>query len=421
MLLRVLRTIVRMGWPLRVVSPPFGRFNPFLPSHFADPYLQYRGLREHAPVYRHPVFGAWVLSRHEDITEVLKNGRFSVDRAAYAENDFMNPFVDLEPGLKNVIVSTLLMKDPPDHTRLRGLVNKAFTPRMVERLRPRVQEIVDGLLDELQAGGEVEFMRDFAVPLPIVVIAELLGVPPADREAFKQWSSVLAALLDPISSEHGLEELNPVFREMKAYFDALFEERRKHPQNDLVSALVAAEEEGDKLSSDECLATCALILGAGHETTTNLLGNSVVALLRNPLERKRLADDPNLIETAVDEFLRYDSPVQATDRVALEDLEIAGTPVKKGSFILLLLGSGNRDPAQFERAEELDLGRQDNRHLAFSQGVHFCLGAQLARVEAQVAIASLLQRFPDFRGPVDPPGWRRSLVLRGPETLPLTL
>lgn len=421
MLLRILRTIVRMGWPLRLVSPLFGRFNPFLPSHFADPYPQYRRLREGAPVYRHPLFGAWVLSRHEDITEVLKDARFSVDRAAHAENDFINPFVGLDPGLKEVIVSTLLMKDPPDHTRLRGLVNKAFTPRRIEGLRPRIQEVVDEFLDEMQAGGDVEFMRDFAVPLPIVVIAELLGVPSADREAFKQWSSVLAALLDPVSSEHGLDELNPVFLEMQSYFDTLFEERRRNPQNDLVSALVAAEEEGEMLSSTECLATCALILGAGHETTTNLLGNAVVALLRNPEERKRLTEDPGLIDTAVEEFLRFDSPVQVTDRVALEDCEIAGHSVKAGSFVLLLLGSANRDPAQFERAEQLDLGRRDNRHLAFSQGVHFCLGAQLARVEAQVAIGSFLRRFPEFNGPLDPPAWRRSLVLRGPESLPLQI
>jgi len=422
MLFDLLRLLVRLQWPLRLVNPIFGRYNPFLYRNIADPYPQYRALREHAPVYAHPLFKAVTLSRHADIGWVLKDPRFSVDRFRQeGPNAPIDPFTDLGESFKSSVRSALLMVDPPDHTRIRDLVNKAFTPRRVDALRPRIQSIVDELLDQIATQDDVDLVRDFAVPLPVIVISELLGVDAEDRHQFKRWSTVLGGLLDPIGSPFGLAELEASFEEMTTYFDRVFEDRRRSPRDDLISALVAAEDAGDALSRHELLAVCALILGAGHETTTNLIANSFVALLRNPGERKRLTQDRGLIETAVEEFLRYDSPVQVTDRVATQELEIAGQKVRKGQFTLLLLGAGNRDPEQFEEPDRLDLGRADNRHLSFSQGVHFCLGAQLARAEGQIAIGSVLERFPDFSGPPDPPGWKSSFVLRGPQALPLRL
>lgn len=421
MLFRVLRLMVRLGWPFRIVSPLFGEFNPFLSSFRSNPYPQYSAMRARAPIENHRVFRALILSRHADITRVLKDPTFSVDRTSQIEApSIMNPFAKISAGFKTAVMSSLLMSDPPDHTRVRRLVNKAFTPRRIDELRPRIQEIVDALLDRYRPGSSIDFVSDFAVTMPVTVIAELLGVPAEDRERFKGWSTVLGALLDPIGSDYDLEALEASFRDMSVYFSEIFEARRREPREDLISALVAVVQDGEKLSATELLSVCALILGAGHETTTNLLGNAVVALLRNPGERKRLSEDPTLIESAVEEFLRYDSPVQVTDRRATRPTRIGGYELKPGEFTVLVLGSGNRDPEVFSDPDRLDLGRPDNRHLSFSAGAHFCLGAQLARAEAQIALNTLLQRFPDFSGDPDP-SWRASFVLRGPAALPLTL
>jgi cytochrome P450 len=420
-MLEFLRLLVRLRWPLRLVSPLFGRWNPYDPAYAVDPYPIYRRLREEAPVYMHPVFRAWVVSRYDDVAAVLKDPRVSVDRGAGNLPDFMNPFAGLSESFTAAIKSALLMMDPPDHTRVRNLVNKAFTPRVIEGLRPRIQQVVDDILEPLGERREIDLVRDFAIPVPVIVIAEMLGVPGEDREAFKRWSTVIAGLLDPVSSEYSVKDVEAAFAEMEAYFQRLFEERRREPRDDLVSRLVSIEEGGDRLSASELLATVALILGAGHETTTNLISNSVVALLRNEGERKRFQEEPALASTAIDEFLRYESPVQATDRLVAEDMEVGGQLFRKGKFVLLLLGSANRDPAHFADPDVLDLSRTDNRHLSFSQGVHFCLGAQLARAEAEIALTTLLRRFPDLRGNPDPPAWRRSIVLRGPLSLPVSL
>ncbi len=299
-------------------------------------------------------------------------------------------------------------------------MNKAFTRRVIEGMRPRIQTLVDELLDAAEPAGEMELMRDFAVPLPITVIAEMLGVPPEDRARFKSWSEDLTALLDPFQAARGLWGAQEAFVELAAYFREIFAERRRQPRDDLVSRLVAVEEEGDALSETELLSACVIILGAGHETTTKLIGNAVLALLRYPDERKRFADDPSLAATAVDEFLRFDSPVQLTDRVATEDFEIGGHLVRKGQVVAALLAAANRDPEVFAEPDRLDLGRRDNPHVAFSQGIHFCLGAQLARVEAEVALTSLIRRFPHFDGNASPPRVP-SMLLRGPASLPLSL
>lgn len=292
---------------------------------------------------------------------------------------------------------------------------------MVERLRPRIQSLVDELLDELEAAGELDFIRDFAYPLPVIVIAEMLGVPASDRARFIAWSNRLVAIVDPFSAPEGLEAVQPTFDEMAGYLRGICDERRREPRDDLISALVAAEEQGDALTPAELISTCAIILGAGYETTAGILGNSVMALLRNPGERKRLQDDPSLISSAVEELLRYDPPVQATDRIATRDCEIGGKRIRKGQLVVTLLAAANRDPARFPDPERLDLGRPDNAHLSFSHGVHFCLGAQLARAELQIALGTLLRRFPDFTGDPHCDAWRPSITLRGLTTLPLRL
>jgi cytochrome P450 len=417
----LIRWMVRQGWPFRVLNPLFGQYNPFHPDYARDPYPFYRRLREHAPVYRHPVLRAWVLSRHADVSAVLKDPRSSVRRLQLEMPAALNPFRKLDERFVEGTAASLLMLDPPDHTRIRTLVGKAFTPRRIEALRPRIQQIVDGALDRLDVDGPIDLIRDFAIPVPIQVIAELLGVPTDDRELFKSWSSRLVALLDPFSSDGTIADAGTAFQELDVYFTRLFAERRRAPRDDLISALVAASEQGDRLSEIELLSTVFLILGAGHETTTNLIGNATVAMIRHPGERKRLQDDFGLIETAVDEFLRFDSPVQATDRILGTDLEIDGHAMKEGQLALLLLGGANRDPAVFAEPDRLDLSRVENPHLSFSQGAHFCLGAQLARAEAQIALRSLLARFPDWRGDGRSIDWRSGLVLRGPRALSIHL
>jgi pimeloyl-[acyl-carrier protein] synthase len=284
-----------------------------------------------------------------------------------------------------------------------------------------VEALVEELLDRVAPRGEMELVRDLAAPLPVIVIAELLGVPAADRERLVQWSEDLIELLDPLSGREGLDPPKRASRALAGYFRELLAQRRREPRDDLLSAMLAAEERGEHLQEGELLSLCSLILAAGNETTRNLIGNGVRALLAHPEERKRLRDDPALLPSAVEEFLRYDGPIQMTDRVATEDCEIGGQAIRAGQLVGVLLGSANRDPERFPEPDRLDLGRPDNRHLAFGHGLHFCLGAGLARLEAQVAIGGLLRRFPDFRGDPEPPGWKASVVIRGPTALPLRL
>jgi cytochrome P450 len=386
-----------------------------------DPHPGYRVLRERAPVYRNPWLRVWVLSRYTDVSAVLRDPFFSVRRLESAAVRRLGAFQKLRPDFRELLERNLLMLDPPDHTRLRSLVAKAFTPRVVERLRPRIQALVDGLLDQAERRGEIDLMRDFAYPLPATVIAEMLGVPPADAPRFQSWSNDLAALLDPFNAPGGLGAAQAAFVELSAYFRALLAERRREPREDLLSALATVEERAEALGEAELISLGGLLLAAGYETTANLIGNAAVALLRHPDERKRLAEDPGLITSAVEEFLRHESPVQATDRVVTRDFEIRGTRIRRGELVVLLLAAANRDPERFADPDRLDLGRRDNAHLAFGHGAHFCLGAQLARAETQIAIGTLVRRFPDFEGPLRPLAWRPSFVLRGPAALPIRL
>jgi cytochrome P450 len=319
---------------------------------------------------------------------------------------------------------SMLDRDPPDHTRLRSLVSKAFTPRVVEGLRPRIQRIVDDLITRAEQAGSMDLIEEFAYPIPVNVICEMLGVPVEDHERFRGWSLDIARGLDSVllPPESDIPRRSGAARHaLSDYFRSLIAERRAAPRGDLLSALIAAEEAGDKLSEDELLATCILLLIAGHETTVNLIGNGTLALLRHPAELRRLRENPGLIGSAVEELLRYDGPVQRTARIPSTEVTIGGRTIPKGAMVMPFIGAADRDPACFPHPDRLDLARADNRHIAFGLGIHFCLGAPLARVEGQIAIATLVRRLPKLALDVDQPEYRQSLTLRGLKALPVRL
>jgi pimeloyl-[acyl-carrier protein] synthase len=388
-------------------------FNPMDPAFLADPYPTYRRLRTEDPVHHSPL-DFWVLTRYEDVVAVLRDPRFIKEPlAAFVAARFG---VAVPPG----VGLSMLDRDPPDHTRLRSLVSKAFTPRVVEGLRPRIQAIVDSLITRAEAAGSMELIEEFAYPLPVNVICEMLGVPVEDHERFKGWSLDIARGLDSslLPPESEVPRRSGAARHaMGDYFRGLVAERRASPRGDLLSALIAAEEAGDKLSEDELLATCILLLIAGHETTVNLIGNGTLALLRHPGELRRLRESPGLIASAVEELLRYDGPVQRTARIPSTDVTIGGRTIGKGEMVMPFIGAADRDPAQFPDPDRLDLARADNRHIAFGWGMHFCLGAPLARVEGQIAIDALVRRLPKLELVTDEPEYRQSLTLRGLKTL----
>ncbi len=390
------------------------RFNPMDPEFIADPYPTYHRLRAEDPVHRSPL-GFWVLTRYEDVVTALRDPRLAKEAIAAviaARYGAAMPAMGL----------SMLDRDPPDHTRLRGLVNKAFTPRVVEGLRPHIQKIVDGLLARVEGVGSMDLIEEFAYPLPVIVICQMLGVPVEDRERFKEWGLDIARGLDAIllPPDSDVAQRSAAARRALAdYFRALIAERRTSPRGDLLSALIAAEEAGDKLSEDELLATCILLLVAGHETTVNLIGNGTLALLRHPDQLRRLREDPGLIGSAVEELLRYDGPVQRTARIPSADVRFDGLTIGKGEMVMPFIGAADRDPAQFPDPDRLDITRTDNRHIAFGWGIHFCLGAPLARVEGQIAISALVQRLPKLALATDRPEYRQSLTLRGLTTLPV--
>jgi pimeloyl-[acyl-carrier protein] synthase len=420
-MLRLIQRLMGRTTVVRLLDPGLGGFNPWLPANRRDPYPMYRRLRERAPVVRAPLLGAWLATRWDECEEILRERQFSADRSELAVMRMLRRGARDAPEMLGFIESDLLMLAGPRHARLRRLVSKAFTPRRVETLEPRIETLVAELLDRAAARGEMDVVRDLAAPLPAAVIGELLGVPAEDRERLRSWSDELAELLDPLSGREGLEPPRRATRGLAVYFRGLLDERRRAPRDDLLTALAAAEEPGAALTETEILALCQLLLAAGHETTTNLIANAVLALLRYPDERRRLQDDPGLLANALEEILRFESPVQLTDRVATEDCELGGRRIRRGQLVGVLLASANRDPKRFADPDRLDVTRDDVRHLAFGHGAHFCLGAQLARIEARLALGALLRRFPDFTGSPEPPGWKRSSVLRGPTSLPLHL
>lgn len=419
--LRVIQWLLSHDRLVKLASPVFGAFNPFRPEHRNDPHASWRALRSRTPVYRSRALGCWVLTRYDDVSYVLRDRNFTTDRSEVPLVKLISRFVRRDPEFRTMLEHNLLTLDGDEHVRLRGLVSRVFTPRRVEQLRVRLQGIVDDLLDRAATRGRMDVVHDLAHPLPVTAIAELLGIPTADRGRFRAWSSDLVQLLDPLQASGGTATLKRATHEIFDYFRPLLAQRRADPQDDLLSAMIAAVGDGPPVDELDLLALSSLLLVAGHETTANLIGNAVLALLANPCERKRLQDDPALISGAVDEFLRYDSPIQLTDRAVREDCEIGGRRIRKGQLVAVVLAAANRDPERFPDPDRLDLRRADNVHLAFGHGNHFCPGSQLAKLEAEIAIATLLRRFPDFTGEPEPPAWRRSMIIRGPESLPLGL
>ena len=392
-------------------------FNPFLPEVHEDPYPLYHRLRAEDPVHRSPL-GFWVLTRHADVLALLRDPRLSRDPRRSQRVEQLRASAELDELLAaEEAAPSMLFVDPPDHTRLRTLVNKAFTPVAVERLRPRVEAIVAELLDRVAGAGAMDVVEDLAYPLPVTVICELFGVPEADRDRFRAWSRGLVHLLDPLVAEDALERALRARLALRGYLRELIADRRAHPAGDLLTALIAAEDEGHQLSEAELVSMCVLLLVAGHETTVNLIANGLLALVRDPGARARLQADPTLAGTAVEELLRYDSPVQFTSRHALEDLDIGGRHIHAGETVVAVLGAANRDPAQFPDPDRLDIARADNRHVAFGMGIHFCLGAPLARVEGQIAINTLVRRLPKLALATERPEHRQSLTLRGLKAL----
>jgi cytochrome P450/class 3 adenylate cyclase/tetratricopeptide (TPR) repeat protein len=391
-------------------------FDPARPEFHSNPYPFYHRLRLQDPVHQ-TASGFWVVTRYPDVVTVLRDARFG-------REDF-GPMVSAVYGDDSERVPRpMVFRDPPAHTRLRALVSKAFTSRVVQGMRPHIQEIVDRLLDRVQDARAMDVISDLAYPLPVTVICEMLGVPAGDRDTMRQWSADITLSLDAL----GLPSDREIVRRGRAarhalgeYFRGLLPERRRHPRTDLLSLLIAAEEQGDKLSEDELLATCVLIFIAGHETTVNLIGNGLLALLQHPDQLDKLRQDPDLLPGAVEELLRYDSPVQRTARVTKAELELGGKTIPRRALVVAAIGAANRDPERFPDPDRLDLARRDKDHIAFGFGIHFCLGAPLARIEAQIALGTLLRRMPRLALATETPQWRESSTLRGLKELPVSL
>jgi cytochrome P450 len=396
-------------------------FNPFEPGFFDDPYRQYAALREHDPVHRSPL-EVWVLFRYDDIVGVLRDSSLSVQVDNATPTARMQMFAEQAPEERERGAHSILNVDPPDHTRLRRLVSKAFTPKMVHELRPRIQMLVDDALDTMAERGEADVIGDLAFPLPFTVISEMLGMPDGNRDEVRGWSHTLTKTLDPILSPEEVDAALVAASNMQAHVEDVLAWKRDHPADDLLTGLLAAEDEGDRLSEIELLDQVLLLYVAGHETTVNLIGNATLALLGRPDQLAVLRSDPELDGGAVEELLRYDSPVQFSRRITTADLDVAGTTIPAGTFTLTCLGSANHDEARWgPTADELDITRPDaGQHMSFGNGIHHCLGSSLARTEAQVAIGTLVRRFPDLALAGEPERNGR-VVLRGLESLPVTL
>jgi cytochrome P450 len=391
----------------------------------ADPYPVYTRLREEAPVHYSEANGGWMLFRYEDVHATLRDhSRFSSRGRFSAALQRMDPDTRARIGpLTDHFTVGMLANDPPDHTRLRGLVNRAFTPRVVENMRPRIVQIVADLLDAALDRETFDLIADFAYPLPATVIAELFGAPASERDRFKHWSNdILGFQGTGNPSAESVLRAQDSLLDMRAFLGDLADHRRAHPGDDLLGLLVAAEAEGDRLTDQELLTVCVTLLTAGHETTTNLIANGMWLLLTHPEQCDRLRDDPSLMPAAVEEMLRMESPLQRNPRRAAVDIDLHGERIPAGDYVMQVLGSANHDPAAFPDPERFDIARTPNRHVAFGGGIHFCLGAPLARLEAPIAIGELLRRAPNLAlaDPDSPPRWIRSGLLRGMDALPVT-
>jgi cytochrome P450 len=412
-------------WSEKII-PPGAQLQPYSmnvnitsPAFKADPYPFYARMRAEAPVHRVTLPDkreAWLVVRYAEVAAVLKDERFIKDRFKTPELAAKQPWM---PKSFLPLAHNMLDRDPPDHTRLRSLVHKVFTPRLVEEMRRRVQSLTDEFLDASEPTGKMDLIRDYALPLPSTIIAEMLGVPAEDRHRFHRWTN---SMVVADASKLSLLRAMPGVLALLRYVRKLVKKRRTDPRDDLASALVRAEEAGDQLSEDELVAMIVLLLIAGHETTVNLIGNATLALIEHPEQMDQLRRNPAMIQSAVEEMLRYDGPLaMATERFAGEDVSVSGVAIPRNALVFAVLGSANRDEQQFPNPDNLDLARADNKHVAFGLGIHYCLGAPLARLEGQIAISTLLRRAPALRlaVPRDKLRWRRGFILRGLTALPV--
>jgi cytochrome P450 PksS len=387
----------------------------------ADPFPYYARLRAEAPVF--PVTlptrqRAWLVTRYDDVLQVLKDERFAKDRRNAMSPEQLRKALWMPPMFKP-LTRNLLFMDAPDHTRLRALVHKAFTPRMIEQMRDQIQDLTNGLLDAAEPRGGMDLIADFALPLPLTVIGRILGVPPEDNDRFHRWTRTFISA----GTNANFLVLIPTLMRFMRYLRKLIRERAARPGDDLITALVRAKEGDDRLSEDEILAMIFILLSAGHETTVNLIGSGTLALLEHPDQLAKLRGEPALVASTVEELVRFVCPVEmATERYTREDIALAGTTIPRGELVVAVIGSANRDPNHFDNPDSLDITRQSNKHLAFGRGVHYCVGAPLARLEGQIAIGTLVQRMPNLRLSVAPEQlrWRGGFIVRGLEALPVS-
>lgn len=417
----ILRQVTKRPRLQPAMNRYFSPLNPFDPQRYVDPYPLYDNARRvGGHLFNHHRARAWIATGFAECEAVLR-GPVSVDRSADMAS--INPYTKMDPELNNLFNDTMLMTDPPDHARLRTLVNRAFTPRAVAALEPQIEKITDELIEALTLEskvGTVEAMACFADRIPIYAIADMIGLPQGERERLKSISDVAAQFIDPITGFDPVE-MTTQLRDFQVLIDDLITDRERQPQDDLLSALVAAGEDGDRLDRQELISMVLLLMVAGHETTSGLIGTSLVNLYRYPDARRHLLDEPAIADNMVEEMLRFDSPVQATDRIALESFDVAGHHIKAGDGLIVLMGAANRDPRRYDQPDELLLDRVDPRPLSFGHGIHHCLGAALARLEARVAIPRFVEAFPNYEVLDDQIAWKRSVTLRGPTKLPIRL
>ncbi|RKD69659.1 cytochrome P450 [Sinobaca qinghaiensis] len=383
-----------------------------------DPYPAFHSLQQHDPVHRVLMpegHYAWIVTRYKDAVAVLKDPRFIKDFTVFLDEK------ERAEAQQNIFSQNMLFADPPDHKRLRGLVQQTFTPKMIEELRGRITEITNELIDDMQGRSRIDLIDDFAFPLPIIVICEMLGVPSEDRDKFRTWSNTLVeASNDPGKAKKVQQHIE----EFTTYLQEWIATRREHPKDDMISKLIQAEEAGDRLSEQELYGVVSLLIIAGHETTVNLIANGLFALMTHPEQMRMLQQQPELIRPAIEEMLRFEGPVEfSTDRWAAETLELQGKTIHKGDHVLVALDAANRDPEAFEDPDVFDITRRQSKHLAFGKGIHFCLGAPLARVEAEVAVHTLLEHFPGLQldTAVSDLEWRPGILMRGLTGLPVRL
>ena len=389
-------------------------------ENIQHPFPVYRWLRDQAPVYWSESLTAWVVTRYADVVDVFGNPQtFSSDRFRRIDERYASQRPAVQ-AVAEVLGHWLVFRDPPDHDRLRGLLQNSFTPKTLESSRERIERTADALLDRVVPHGTMDFIREVAFPLPATVIAGLMGAPEDDLEAIKAWSDRLASYLGgAVDARDNFTEASAGVAALVRYFDALLRERERRPSDDLMTLMLRAEHQGDRLTHDEVVANCVLLLFAGHETTTNLLGNGLFHLLRHPAQAALLRADPSLLHHAVEELLRYDGPVPATVKIATEDRSWHGRTIRRGDMVMPFMASANRDPRQFPDPDTLDVCRAPERHVAFAAGMHFCLGAWLARLEARIVLDTVFRRLPDLELASVEVRWKPMIFLRGLESLPL--